>query len=337
MAFDPKNAKLNTACEVPGILFGLCHDAARDKLYGAGTDWSVYCVDLKAENLTTEKKWTNHENYVSALGLLGNDVISASYDRRIIWTNAETGEQVRSVVAHKGWVRDLAVFPNGKQLVSVGDDMLVNIWNGETGELLNTLDGHDKQTPQGYTTALYAVAIAPDGKHIASGDRTGTVCIWETSTGKLLGKLHAPTFYTYDARARVRSIGGIRSLCFSPDGLMLAIGGIGLVSNVDGFVGPCRMELWDWQTGQRTGTCQDKHNAVLNQIAFHPSEPYVIAAGGGDSGGILAFWDTKKEKPIHKAKPKGHLQQLIVTPDGNRLLAAGHDGFQIWDLVGATK
>ncbi len=332
MTFDPTKVKLTATCKVPGILYALCYDETNRKLYGAGSDWSVHAVDLRADKLAAEKKWTNHENYVSAVVLLDNVVVSTGYDGRINWTNADTAKQVRSVAAHDAWVRSLAVFPDGKSFVSVGDDMLVKLWNAETGELLNQFDGHAKQTPQGYTTALYAVAITPDGKHIASGDRIGTVCIWEADSGKLIHQLQAPTFYTYDPKTRVRSIGGIRSLCFSPDGTQLAIAGIGKVTNVDGFVGPCRVELWDWQSPKHIRTYQDKHKAVLNDIHFHPTEHYLITAGGGDSGGILAFWDMKNEQPAHKAKPKGHIQKLLLDIPANQICACGHEGFRLWSM-----
>jgi len=330
MMFDPTKVALITACEVPGILFALVYDPQRNRLYGAGTDWAVYTVDLSAERPVAEKRWTLHENYVSALALLGDHLLSAGYDRRIIWTDAETGELVRSVDAHDGWVRELAVLPDRRRLVSVGDDMQVKLWNAETGEHLRTLTGHASRTPQGYATALYAVAVNPDGKHLASGDRIGTVCIWEADTGKLVRKLEAPAFYTYDAQARVRSIGGIRSLSFSPDGSLLAIAGIGKVTNVDGFVGPCRVELWDWQSAKLIRTWQDSHQAVLNQVVFHPTQPWVIAGGGGDGGGILAFWDVNQNEPIHKAKPKGHLQRIVLSTEIGRLFACGYDGFQVW-------
>ena len=333
MTFDPTKVKLTTTCEVPGILFGLCHDLQHNKLYGAGTDWSVYCVDLSAKKLAAEKQWTCHDNYVSAVQLIGKQVVSAGYDGRLAWTNTEDGKQVRAVDAHDGWVRDLAVFPDGKRLVTVGNDMLVKLWNAQTGKLLNTLQGHAKQTPQGYATSLYTAAITADGKHIASGDRVGVICIWDADSGKLVHQLQAPTFYTYDAKTRVRSIGGIRRLRFSPDGSTLAIAGIGKVTNVDGFVGPCRLELWDWQAAKHLHTFTDKHKAVFNDVQFHADEPYLIAAGGGDSGGLLAFWDTKKRQIAHKTKLKGHVQRMLQDPSGKRLFAAGHGGFHVFDCV----
>lgn len=332
--FKPQAAKLQASCSHPGILYALCHDADAGRLYGAGSDASIYVVDLRAEKPQAEKKWNHHGNYVSSLARSNGALISAGYDGRVIWTDMDSGEKLRAVEAHDGWVRDIALLPGGRIFATVGDDMLVKLWDAETGELIRSMDGHARQTPEGYATALYAVAASGDGKTLASGDRIGDVVLWESETGKEIGRLKAPTFYTFDSVKRARAIGGIRSLCFSPDGLRLAIGGIGRVTNVDGFVGPCRVEVWDWQAGERLFTGQDGHKAVLNHVAFHPSEPWLIGAGGGDSGGILAFWDLKSEKPVYKAKPKGHLQQFALDATAPQILAAGHGGFQIWGFDG---
>ncbi len=332
--FHPQAAKLEASCEHPGTLYTLCYTSETRRLYGAGSDASIYVVDLDAEKPKAEKKWTYHNNYVVALAPRNGIMISGGYDGQLIWTDLESGEKRRAVTAHHGWLRKIMLLPDESRLISVGDDMLVKLWDAESGELIRTMDGHARQTPEGYTTALYAVAASSDGKTLASGDRIGDVVLWETETGKEIGRLKAPTFYTFDAVKRARAIGGIRSLCFSPQSERLAIGGIGRVTNVDGFVGPCRVEVWDWQAGQRVYTGQDDHKAVLNHLAFHPSESWLIGAGGGDSGGLFAFWDLKTEKPVHKAKPKGHVQQFVLDALRPQLFAAGYGGFQIWNFAG---
>lgn len=116
---------------------------------------------------------------------------------------------------------------------------------------------------------------------------------------------------------------------FSPDGNQLAVAGIGVVTNVDGFVGPCRLEVWDWRGGKRTYAGQDKHKAILNDVQYDPVGR-IVSGGGGDSGGLLAFWDVAKPRPIHKAKPKGHLQRLALSADARSIYACGHGGFQVW-------
>jgi WD40 repeat protein len=330
---EKKPVELTVACEHPGILFALCFDAEGGNLYGAGTDSAVYRVDVNTEKPVAEKAWTNHDNYVSSLVWNNGTVISGGYDRRLIWTTAETGESTRTIEdAHDGWIRDVAAFPDGSRVVSVGDDMLVKVWDAATGKPVLSCEGHAKQTPQGYATALYTVAVSPDGGTIATADRIGDVCLWNAETGKLIRRLQAPAFYTYDSAKRSRSIGGIRSVSFSPDGTQIAIAGIGAVTNVDGFVGPARVEVWDWQSGKKLFTAEDKHNAVLNHVSFHPTRPLLVAAGGGDSGGILGFWESGQGKLTCKAKPKGHLQRFLVDAENDRLFATGHGGFQIWSL-----
>ncbi len=291
------------------------------------------------------KLWSLHDNYVSSLAVHDEVLVSASFDRTLAWWNAATGERLRTVPAHDGWVRKLAIVPGlpggaaetaaagSWRVVSVGDDMVAKVWDGATGALLATLRGHAPRSPQGFATALYAVAAHPSGRFVAAADRAGECLVWEVSTGAVAARFTAADFYTYDAAKRARSIGGIRALAFSPDGSKLALAGIGQVTNVDGFVGPARLELWDWQAARREYAGQAKHQAIQNDLQFVAASAmndWVVTAGGGDGGGALAFWKPADAAPVHLAKPEGHAQQLLVDLAGGRLFLAGHGGFQIW-------
>ena len=142
--------------------------------------------------------------------------------------------------------------PDGTRLISCGDDMLVKVWDAESGKPIRSMEGHAKQTPQGHVTALYALAVSPDGKYVASGDRIGAVNVWEIDSGKKVQSLDVSILYTYDPKQRKRSLGGIRSLAFSPDGTYLAVGGMGQVDNVDGLAGLVHVEVWDWRSRRRS-------------------------------------------------------------------------------------
>jgi WD40 repeat protein len=330
--FDPKTVKLAATYEAAGTLFAVCLDEPRQTLYGAGSDGGLYAVDLAAEKPKAERKWAIHDNYVSSMLLRDGVLISAGYDRVLNWSEIEIGKRIRSVPAHDGWVRKIVLTPDGRQVISVGDDMLVKVWNAVTGERVAAFAGHAQQTPEGYISALYAVAVSPDGQHVASGDRIGQVRVWELATGKTAAAFRAGDFYTFDPQKRARAIGGIRGLAFSPDSAQLAISGIGAVTNVDGFVGPCRMELWDWRKAGRLSLGQDRHQAILNHVLFAPQPPWLVAAGGGDGGGALVFWNPTTATPPHVAKPKGHLHAFVLNRDGQRLYAAGHGSMQVWNL-----
>ena len=132
----------------------------------------------------------------------------------------------------------------------------------------------------------------------------------------------------------------MRRVRFSPDGKLLALSGIGKITNVDGFVGPARMEVWDWRTGKRTAELQDNHQAVLNDMLWSADGRRLTATGGGDGGGLLVVWDVADKTPATKIKLKGHVHRLVPIGGGSLLVAAGFEGVQIWDTgvwTGAVK
>ncbi len=377
--FQPALAKSIRVHEHEGTFYGLCADPDTSRLYAGSTDGTIYVYDGTGEKLPPLTQWqAKHENYVVSLAYVrrpqGENVISASYDGTLTWWDAPSGGAIRRIDAHQGWVRQVQVTPDGARTVSVGDDMLIQVWDTDSRENVHTLAGHAKATPQGFVSALYALAISADGQWLASGDRVGEVRVWNLDQGREVARFQAPEVYTFDPRARKRSIGGIRSLAFSPDGRHLAVGGIGKVGNVDGLEGLARLELWDWQgdayaAGQEPTPSPTRslvvetsgHKSILNAVQFDRSGQWLLGAGGGGSNGLLCFWnvsnwvargampepspnqestrpsgeaDKPKEVPEHRHKFDGHAHAVVWNQAQHRLYVAGYHKLEAWDLTG---
>jgi WD40 repeat protein len=181
---------------------------------------------------------------------------------------------------------------------------------------------------------LFACAWSPDGKYVATGDKVGHVVVWEAATGKSAATLEAPGMYTWDPVQRRHSIGGIRSLAFSPDGALLAVGGMGKVGNIDHLEGKARVEVFDWQKGQQTHEFPgDKFNGLVERLVFHPDGDWLVAAGGAMDG-FLMFFDLKAKKPLRQEKVAVHVHDGVLNEEGDTLYAAGVGRLLVFEMKG---
>jgi WD40 repeat protein len=259
-------------------------------------------------------------------------VVSGGYDGRLIWWDADQGSQIRAVDAHTKWIRRVAASRDGKVAASVADDMVCRLWDAETGKLLRELRGHKEKTPNHYPSMLYACAFTPDGKHVATGDKVGHIVVWEVASGKPAATLEAPGMYTWDPVQRRHSIGGIRSLAFSPDGRLLAVGGIGKIGNIDHLDGKARVEVFDWQKGERTHEFPgDKIKGLVEHLEFHPQGDWLLAAGGANDG-FLMFLDLKAKKALRQEKAPMHVHDFALNEAADTVYAAGHGKILVFEM-----
>lgn len=317
----------------PSIVFSIARQPNSSRLFLGCSDFKVYDFDLTLPN-PQPKELGAHASYVTSVALAGKFLVSGSYDGRLIWWDTGKNEQVRAVDAHSKWIRRVVATRDGKTIASVADDMVCRLWDVESGKQIRELRGHQEKTPHHYLSMLYACAISPDGKQIATGDKVGHVVIWELETGKQLTTLETPVMYTWDPTQRRHSIGGIRSLAFSPDGKLLAVGGMGKVGNIDHLEGKARVEVFDWQKGERTYEFPgEKFNGLVEHLEFHPQGDWLLGAGGAGDG-FLMFFDLPQKKVLRQEKVAMHVHDLTINEAVDTIYVAGHNKISIFEMKG---
>jgi WD40 repeat protein len=71
-----------------------------------------------------------------------------------VWDLA-TGKELFRLVGHTASVGGIAWTPDGKRIVSGGNDGHLIVWNAQTGKLLKRI--------MGTTSAMWSIALSPDG------------------------------------------------------------------------------------------------------------------------------------------------------------------------------
>ena len=234
----------------------------------------------------------------AAVGMGGEGEIfaSSSDDRTIQLWQADTGEWVKTLREHEGWVQAIAFSPNGQQLVSGSSDHTVKLWDVRSGKCLHTLVGHHQR--------VKAVAFAPDGNTLASGSDDRTVKIWDVHTGSCLQTLKKHTNW-------------VLSVVYSPDGTLLASGSSDRT-----------IKLWHLKTGKCLRTIE-AHTHRVRSVAFSP-DGLTLASGSEDCQ--VKLWTVGTGECVQTLQ--GHRQivwMVTFNHRGDCLASCSEDGtIRLW-------
>jgi WD40 repeat protein len=328
-ASQPRNLRVVREIGRPDICFSVARLPKGDRLLVATSAGKVFEL-ATVQNGPAPRDLANHGRYVTSVRVAGDAAVSGGYDGRLISWDVRERRMLRNLAGHIRCIRQIAVSPDGRKLASVADDMVCRLWDAATGTLLHELRGHEGKTPQHFTSMLYTCAFSADGRLLATGDRVGHVVVWDVASCRQLSAVEAPTLYTWDGVQRIRSIGGVRAVAFSPNGNHLAVGGVGQIGNVDSLAGPSRVEVFDWERRQRvlafTGA-----SGMVTRLLYEPEGRWLCALGGGGNG-LIMFYDTAAQAMVHQANVSMFVHDAAFNEDCTSLVAVGHNKAVLMEL-----
>ncbi len=197
---------------------------------------------------------------------------------------------INSLEWHTKPINTIAIFTNGKYLISGDDGGNVAVWN-------LTMSKQPIGTYRN-SNSILAVAASPNLSQIASGDKDRKVQLrrWE-SIGNSLQELGAD--------------GSVFTVEFSPDGKILASGGVDR-----------RIRLWNTDPAKINYTL-DGHQESVTALKFMPNGRILVSTGVDRT---IRFWDLETKQLLKTIEAHDHkIHALAISPDGQTIITASSD------------
>jgi WD40 repeat protein len=284
-------------------------------LVGVGYDATIQRWSVNEDSFELLPAFTGHNGWLQCLAFVNDDqrcLTGDSWGRVSCWdySSQVSAKPLWTVPdALAGWVRAMAVSPDGKLLAIGGNDSTVHI--------LSTGDGRVVRQTTELPHEIFSLAFHPNGESFAAGDFHGTIREFETETGKQIREFTAEGFYQLN---HIQDCGGVRQLALNQDGSQLIAGGMKEPSG--GFAkGSPIVKLFDWKTGQQIHELipGDSQDGFIYDAWFHPDGFVVGTASAFPGKGKLFFWKPGDEKPFYVGDKLTNGRSIAMYPGGQRL------------------
>lgn len=180
----------------------------------------------------------------------GKGVLVARSSGKIMWFEPNTQRRLE-FLGHTEKVNSIDISPNGKYVLSGGNDYLAYLWSTETGQIIHTFN---------HSTRVTKVALDDQGRYAFTADSKDKSQIWDVQTGEPVSQLQ------YIARQQI-----FTDAVFSEDGKYLLTGS------------PARrVFLWDVASGEKVDAWE-----VAVRESVSPATAVVYAVGFLDEGHII--------------------------------------------------
>ncbi len=254
---------------------------------------------------------------------------------------ADTATTFRLRLAgHAARVMSAAFSPDGRLIVTAGDDGTTRVWDAITGQEVRQLAGDggsilsatfspdgrliatadirtarvwDAETGQvvrhlaGDAGSFFSAAFSPDGRLIVTAGIEGTAWVWDAATGAPMREL-------------VGHAGGLLSAAFSPDGRLIVTASKDATARV-----------WDAATGATVRVLAG-HTASVLSAAFSPDGRLIVT--GSDDHTARVFDATTGQEVRVLIGHTASIGCAAFSHDGRLIVTASKDGTaRVWDAA----
>ena len=197
-----------------------------------------------------------HVGWITTLSFSPDGTLaSGSTTEALLW-DTETGTQIATPLS--SWIHSVSFSSDGS-ILAIGSDFGVKLWDVATQTRIATLSENEMFT---------SVAFSLDGTLASAGYRE-VIDLWDVATHEQIATLEGHSLEGYS--------GVVNTVAFSPDGTILASGGL-----PDGTVG-----LWDVGNRELIATLKG-HSGSVSSVSFSP-DGTKLASSSED--GTMLLWD----------------------------------------------
>jgi WD40 repeat protein len=236
---------------------------------------------------------------------------------------------------HTAAVRRAVFSPDGKLLISVGEDNQVIVWDFARRMRLKTLTEHKG--------VINTISFSPDGKWFLTGDEKQTAIVWDAKRleqeaiwpdqpGVVTVSAFSPdgrlVVYTAGSVSIVRETATWKKLRELPLGL-----GFGeFLFPKDHLLADTHGRIWNLITGELLKEAEEALSG--NWAALSPDRKELAIV---DGDGYIRFADLERRKVLKEVHGHhDHGRSVAYSPDG-KLLATAAERVVLWDVASMTK